>query len=76
MHTRTLFAAAPLFTSLVASTQSFACGYSSSDTMGSNDCTGGATARDSQAMSDIRAAMAAQRELAAQERAQRAQQRQ
>jgi hypothetical protein len=69
-----IFIAVFVFASLTASMHTLACGYTSLETMGSDDCTGGATASDRQTMSDIRDAIAAQRALAAQEQAARDQQ--
>ncbi len=52
-----------LFAGLAASAPAAACGYSSGTEVGSDNCTGGATAGDRAAIDDIRAAMAAQRAM-------------
>jgi hypothetical protein len=53
-----ILAAALLIAGIAASHPAAACGYGSGAEIGSNDCTGGATARDRAAMTEIRAGFA------------------
>lgn len=54
---------AVLLASFGAPVSASACGYSSGAEIGSDNCTGGATAGDRDSMDDIRAGFAAQRAM-------------